>query len=258
MFFHFRVFVYSLFFFVALRIISKKEVADWLSVLVSGNFFFLLLAVLVWVFLVSAVALKIGKRWNMLPIPATMGLSSISLLFFIDSDKKRFVFVLLSAIIYYFCLLGLYRLRYCQKDQTARGIIAAVAMAVIFIFYAAAYGIYLNFSISLWFAMLMFLIPTILITYQYLRLLGENNQEVWLYSLIIGLSMAEISWVLSFWPFGYLTTGVVMLIFYYLVWDLASCYFLKIVSKKRMVTDIVFFGILATIVLVSSKWLPVV
>ncbi|KKT94954.1 MAG: hypothetical protein UW95_C0006G0019 [Parcubacteria group bacterium GW2011_GWC1_45_14] len=250
--------MHSVLFFLILEAVVRESVSDFLSSLVSGNLSLLFLITIVYVLVLGVSALKIGKRWAMLPIPIMLGLSSVGLLAFIDSDTKKFAFIVLTSIVYYFCLLGLYRFKSCHKDQTARGMIAATAVSAIFLFYCSAYGIYLNFSIPLWVVMILFLLPTTLISYQYFQLIEEDKGKVWLYSLVIGLAMTEISWVLNFWPFGYLTTGVTMLIFYYVLWDMVQSYFLKIMSKGRVVTNIVFFGILATMVLMSSRWLPVV
>ncbi len=258
MFFHLKVFLHSLFFFLLLELAFRESVSDFLASLVSNNLTLFSCILAIFIIVIAISALKIGKRWEMVPVPVVLALSSIGLMAFIDSDSKKFAFILLSSAVYYFCLLGLYRFRSYQKDQTARGLIAATAVASIFLFYSAVYGIYLNFSIPLWVIMFVFLLPTTLVSFQYLQLIGEDRKKVWLYSLVIGLAMAEVSWMLNFWPFGYLTTGVTMLIFYYILWDLTHSYFLNVLSKRRVMANIVFFGILATMVLMSSRWLPVV
>lgn len=258
MFFHFRVFMHSLLFFFLLELVFRESVSDFLASLVSNNLMLLGFITLAFIVMIAVSSLKIGRRWEMIPVPIILAVSSVGLMTFIDSDSQKFAFIVLASFVYYFCLMGLYRFRSYQKDQTARGMIAATAVAAIFLFYASVYGVYLNFSIPLWFIMLLFLIPTTLVSYQYFQLIEEDKNKVWLYSLVIGLVMSELSWMLNFWPFGYLTTGVTMLIFYYILWDLAYSYFLNIMSKRRVVANIVFFGILATIVLMSSRWLPVV
>ncbi len=258
MFFHLRVFMHSLIFFLILRLVATKIISEFLSSLVLNNLFLLLLLVMGYGLIITISVLKIGKRFNMLPIPIILAISSVGLMSFIDSDVKKFIFICSASIVYYLCLLGIYRIKSYNKDETARGAISLAAVVAIFIFYASVFGVYLNFSIPLWIVMVFFLIPTTLVSYQYLQLIENNSKRVWLYSLIIGISMTELSWVLNFWPFGYLTTGVIMLIFYYVIWDLAYSYFLKIMSKRRVVTNIIFFGILVTVVLMSSKWLPVI
>jgi len=258
MFFHLRVFLHSLFFFLVLELVFRETVSDFLASLLSDNLSLLIILMIAFVISISVSALKIGKRWGMVSVPVVIAVSSVGLIPFIDSDSKKFAFILLAWAVYYACLLGLYRFRSYQKDQTARGIISATSMASLFLFYSVVYGIYLNFSIPLWLVMCAFLFPTVLVSFQYFQLVKKEKREVWLYSLVMGLVMAEMFWVLNFWPFGYLTTGVMMLIFYYIFWSIANNHFLSAISKKRTVANIVFFGILATMVLMSSRWLPVV
>jgi hypothetical protein len=164
----------------------------------------------------------------------------------------------LSTIAYYFIHISIYRLRSYYKDKTARGIVAAGSIATIFLFYATAFGIYLNFDIALWAFMFLMMLATSLISFQYFWLINENKKNVLNYSLILGLIMAEIVWILNFWPFGYLTTGVITLIFYYVFWDLIEHHFLNDLTKKRILFNLIFFGILIILVLSSARWLPVV
>jgi len=64
--------------------------------------------------------------------------------------------------------------------------------------------------------------------------------------------MVELIWTMNFWPFGYLTTGVIALILYYILWDLTQSFFLKLLSKKRVVANMIFFSALIVIILLSS------
>jgi hypothetical protein len=70
--------------------------------------------------------------------------------------------------------------------------------------------------------------------------------------------MAEIFWVLNFWPFGYLTTSVAGLVFYFVFWDIIQCHFLQKLSKRRIVANMVFLSIIVMMVLSSTRWFPAV
>ena len=131
-------------------------------------------------------------------------------------------------------------------------------MATMFFFFSSSYGIYLNFVISLWVLMFFFLVVTCLITLQYMAIVGHENK--WhlklVYSFLLGFSMMEFGWIINFWPFGYLTTGVISLIFYYILWDFVQDYFLHRLSKKKVVANSVFFVFLIVLILTTSKWMP--
>ncbi|EKE11986.1 MAG: hypothetical protein ACD_14C00051G0004 [uncultured bacterium] len=258
MFFQFQVFLYSLIFFVILEFLSS----DWAG---SGLVFLSVnsqwLAGIIFIALsiyFYQIAKRISRRVSMTPMPLVFTASSMGMLYFVQSEKQENLLIILASVAYYFIHLAFYRLRHCHKDQTALGIIAAGSLATVFVFYASSYGIYLNFAIGLWLLMFVLAIVTTLISFQYFWLISENKQNVLNYSLVLGLVMAEIVWVLNFWPFGYLTTGVINLIFYYVFWDLVQCHFRSALSKRRVIVNMVFFGFLVALVLSSTRWLPVV
>lgn len=244
MFFYFPAFFYALIFSAGLELIIRQP-----------ELIFYILAALVLFSLWSA--MKIGKRWLFAITPLVFSVSSATLLYFIDLPTGKHAFVFFSTLMYYLSLLSAYRLRYYIGDQTARGLFMAVAIAAIFLFYSASYGFYLNFFVPLWMLMLAYFLTAFLISYQYFQIIERKRIKlILIYSVLLGLAMAEIAWIISFWPFGYLTTGVIALIFYYVLWDLAQSYFLNILSKKRVIANIILFSFLITIILASSKWLP--
>jgi hypothetical protein len=199
-------------------------------------------------------AKKSGKSYSLATVPIIFSISSIILFYLIHDSMDRQVFIVISSAIYYFIFLGIYRLKNYEGDQTARGIISGGLFATVFFFYAGFYGLYINFSIPLWFLMIVFLSITFILSYHYLRILSSDKRKVLTYSLILGLTMAEISWVINFWPFGYLTTGVIALIFYYVFWDLAQSYFTYKLSKRKIVINLIFFSFLIGLILFSSRW----
>jgi len=250
--------MHSLVFFLILEIISSEKFFEFLSLNIEKRPFLALLLFIIFLSFVFTGASRFGKSWKMTPIPILFASTAVGLIFFVDSIEKRQMFSIMISIFYYFGQIGIYRLSSCKTDQTARAVIAGVSVASIFLFYSFFYAIYLNFTFPIWAMMIVFFIVTTMISFQYMQLVKKNNKEAWKLSLIMGLVMMEISWTAHFWPFGYLTTGATMLIFYYVFWDLVQSYFLDKLSKRRVIANIVFFGILAGVVITSSRWLPVV
>jgi hypothetical protein len=258
MFFHAQVLLYSIIFFLATKFVSSDYVSGIvLSFSVSG-FLFGVAVFSVLILYFYKIAKRVSNRNSMTPMPVLFALSTWCLLYFVQSERQQNILIAISSIAYYFIHISLYRLHVYYKDKTARGIIAAGSIATIFLFYAAAYGIYLNYNIPLWLLIAILALVTVLNSFQYFWLLNKNKKEVLNYSLILGIIMAEIVWVLNFWPFGYLTTGVITLIFYYVFWDLASCHFLNKLSKRRVIANMIFLGLMLALVLASARWLPAV
>lgn len=258
MFFHLTVFLHSLFFLLIIEIASSEAFSHFLA----DNFdstpkVFVFLGVLLLGYFFK-VAQKIGKKIELTPIPVLMVFASFLLLYFIDAPLQRHAFSVLTAAAYYFLHLGLHRLKLYAKDKTAYAIISAAAVATIFLFYAGAYGVYLNFDLPLWFLMLVFFVVTTLVSYQYFFLIIHSPKEILKYSILLGFVMMEIAWGINFWPFGYLTTGVITLIFYYVFWDIIQAHLLEELTKKRLINDLVSSGLLITLVLLTSRWVAVV
>lgn len=246
MFFHFQSIIYAVAFLLGLEMVAFSQ-----------SSIFYVVAILLLVALGGAK--NVGGRWIFSIVPAVFVFSSGAFLYLIDPPVGKQIFILLSTVMFYLSLLGVQRLNDYMKDQTARGMVIAAAAATLFFFYTASYGIYLNFMVSLWVLMAAYLIATTIISYQCFRIIKQNNDRLsWSYSIVLGMVMAEFAWVMNFWPFGYLTTGVVTLIFYYVLWDLAQGYFLDILSKKRVVANMLLFSVLIALVLASSRWLPAV
>jgi len=202
---------------------------------------------------------KLGKRWIFFILPFFLTLSSLALLYLITGKIDRHIFVVLSAAIYYLAIFGVYRLGLYIDDQTARGMDMAATATTIFFTYSSAYGIYLNFFISIHYLMAAYWLVTLMVSYQYFFLIKKDDgKKVWTYSLILAFAMTEIAWIMNFWPFGYLTAGVIALILYYVLWDLVQSYFFKALNRKRVVANMIFFPIIIALVLLSAKWLPIV
>lgn len=257
MFFQFQIFLYSLVYFLFLELIFSNSFVDWATsagdLQMTATLIFILLLVYFY-----QIAKRISRRAIMTPIPVILAMSAMSLLYFVQSIKQQHLLIALGTGAYYFLHIALYRLRACETDKTARGIMAAASVSTIFLFYATSYGIYLNFVIPLWILMVSLMIVTVLVSLQYFWLISEDKKNVLNYSLVLGFVMAEIVWILNFWPFGYLTTGVISLIFYYVFWDLVQCHFLDNLSKRRVATNMIVFGFLTALVLSSTRWLPIV
>lgn len=218
---------------------------------------------LFWLFLalfltISIVGFRaVVKNWSFWYLIVLFLLSVWAIIHLIDQSIDKHVFIFLSAVVYYFLLLGIYRNKENANDETARGLISMTLMASIFLFFSASYGIYLNFKIPSWLLMLFYFINTSIVSYQYFTTIEQRRKiTVLIYSLVIGFAILELGWIVNFWPFGYLTTGFVLLIFYYILWDLAQNYFLGKLSKKKVFINLVFFIIMSAVVLYSSRWLP--
>ncbi len=273
-------FLFSLIFIIALEISIFKEA-----------FFFQVLAFLV-IFSILVVWPMAGKM-RFLAIPFFLSIGSLSLLYLIDGRIERQVFVILSGIVYYLALLGAYRLKLYDCDQTAQAMLNLTTLATGFFWFVSNYGWYLNFTISTWSLVVTFVGSTFLIGLPSLRIISESNRKikerirqknikirtkedkenaekesvfcaeqdylkVMMLNLVISLIMGQTIWALALLPFGYLTTGVIALIIYFIMWDVIRRYIQEILFKKEIIINIVLSVIAVGGILFSAQWTLVV
>lgn len=243
MFIKLRPLFYSLIFFLGLEVIAYRH----------GFAFYMVL----FLFVFSAYqGARLGKKWYFSILPILFTISSAVLLYLITITYEKHIFIALSSGLYYLSLFGAYRLEKYPEDLTAKSMNIASATATLFFAYSGAYGFYLNFLVPIYYLMLIYLAVSFLVSYQYFILIKDAQKTI-LYSSILALLMAEIVWMLNYWPFGYLTTGSIALILYYVLWELARSHILNQLSRRRVIFNMFFFFFLACAVLLSSKWIPV-
>jgi hypothetical protein len=247
MVFHFAVFFWSIVFFVGLELVAQSPtLATW-------SWYLMTIAPLIVVSLIAS--RRLTERFTDAFIPVLLSISSPTLLSLIDSERERHVFVALSSVMYYFALLGNYRLRHAPKDKTAEAFLNAAAMAALFFYYAGLYGFYLNFSFPLWGLMGLYFLGATFTSYEtFMTVDQQERRRVLLYSVLLGLIMGEMAWVMSLWPFGYLTTGALGTLFFFLVWDIAFDAFRETLSLKKATVRILLFLGLILLLLLSSPW----
>ncbi len=208
----------------------------------------------------SAVAGRaIARHFFFAIVPVALSIASLVLLFFIDSPRQQQIIIVLIGVLVYGITLGSYRLSRHPRDAVARGMVVAGATAAIFFSYAAIFAMYLNFVIHQWIVGGITFIITTVIAWQYFVMIARGRfVQTIIYSAVLGLVLTETALSAVAWPFGYLTTAVVMLMIYYILWDLGQSFFLDRLSKARLITNVLFFLGVATMVLVTAQWLPVV
>lgn len=219
----------------------------------------------IWQGAVFLLVLLIAVRWISRKcfhyiIPAFLFIGSILLLPLIDSSAQSRVFMVLSAGVFYLAILGAYRLGKYKKDLTAKAMSNLAALSSLFCWFASVFGWYLNIEMPVWAIMIIFAVVTFPVSYVLLVIneLEMNRNQRILYSVFLSYLMAGAIWIQGFWPFGYLTTGVIALIIFYSGWEIVRNYFLDKMTLRRLTFSIFFLVGTASLILLSTKWYPAV
>lgn len=78
----------------------------------------------------------------------------------------------------------------------------------------------------------------------------------WLYVFVFSFVVAEMVFSLSFWPFSGVTTSVVLLVVYYVMWDIWSLEKKNKLTLKRIIFNLILVVVSLAAVLFTTKWLP--
>lgn len=247
---HIPILIYTLLYTVILAVASRVAMDDVIHVGI---------AVAILSILSAFAGRVIARHFFFAIVPVFLSVATLVLLFFIDSVLQQQIIVGIVGLLVYGVTLGSYRLSKQPRDAVARGMVVAAATAALFFSYAAVFAVYLNFIIPEWLVGFCVLVLTTVIAWQYFVMIAQGRfVQTIVYSVMLSTVLMEISLAAVAWPFGYLTTSVVLLMIYYILWDLAQSFFLDRLSKVRLVTNIAFFLVVAVMVLLSAQWVPVV
>jgi hypothetical protein len=247
MIFHFTVFLYAgLFFGMLTFLIRSPIIPSWTWYSLSTGVF---------VLLSLAASRQLTDKWYPAFLPSVVSFSTLLLMSLIDVAFEQRIFVWVAAFLFYAALLGIYRLKIVPSDETARVLLNTAALASLFFAYAAAYGLYLNYAVPLALLMLVFFLATAIVAFQTLFWAGKDDvHEVLLTALALGTIMGELIWMVHFWPFGYLTIGAAMLIFFYVLWRGALDLLREMVTFRRILIESTLLLILLSLLLATSPW----
>ncbi len=83
---------------------------------------------------------------------------------------------------------------------------------------------------------------------------GEEPKRSWLYALICGLIMGQITWTLNYWGVGALAGGSVLLLTFYLVVGLARQHLQGRLGKGNVAEFVLLAGLGAVILYAAFLW----
>lgn len=247
MIFHFTVFLFSVVFFGMLTFLTREPIVPswtWYS-----------LSMLVFVMLSMMASRKLTDKWYPAFLPGVVSFSTLLLLSLIDVAFEQRAFIWVATLLFYAALLGIYRLKLIASDETARALLNAAALASLFFTYAAAYGLYLNYEVPLALLMLVFFLASGIVAFQTLFWAGRDDvREVFLAALALGAILGELVWAVHFWPFGYLTVGAAMLLFFYLLWRPTFDLLRGGIAWKKLLVESVTLILLLALLLATAPW----
>lgn len=150
---------------------------------------------------------------------------------------------------------------FIKKYEFARNLILALLFLVAFFWYTDAFIVYSVLGLPFYIALLIIFFVTFFLSSFVLKVYSVSdktdlNQELSLYAWTSGLVISQMSWIVGFWPFGYLTVAFIITIIYYTIISILKEYLFGRLEKKDVMVEMVFAALIIIIIFNYTKWLP--
>lgn len=148
------------------------------------------------------------------------------------------------------------------KYETSRNLVFVFLFWAAFAWYVNAFAIYSIFGYPSYLLLLIIFFITFLLTsfairvYAAPRKENKNLQPPAIYSWAIGLVMVQMSWIIGFWPFGYLTAAFIITIIYYVTLAAVKEYFFGKMEARRVAKELLFGLAVIVVIFYFTRWLP--
>lgn len=151
---------------------------------------------------------------------------------------------------------------FALKYALRRDVVFVFLFLAAFAWYIDAFVLYSIFSYPFYSVLLIIFFITFLLTLFAVRIYaapGKENKNsrlpaiyIWAISLII----IQASWIIGFWPFGYLTAALIIIIIYYITLSVVKEYFFGKMTPAKMVKEFLFGLLIVAMVFYFTRWLP--
>ncbi len=181
-----------------------------------------------------------------LPILAAVGLTAFAL--FLPSSALLHLYFLAAALTFYFLLQFGARLAYPTWNWGLSAVVLYVDMAAIL-------GWHFHLAESLFAMLCLAWLTVFLLAWQALRRIPHGEGEALLLALAVSFAAAEFIWALQFTPLHFLIQAGVVLVFYYILFQVLTTSFERAL-KRRDVLEYAIVGTVALLVLLTTaQWL---
>lgn len=199
-----------------------------------------------------------GRWWNYLILPALVSSAALAYSVFLSGKlliQLLFIFNLVFLYIY-FRRVYLYLLKpWAYEVFSIENLSLYVNWLAFFLLAAAAYGLqsFLNLPIS--YLALIMLAAIVLLIYQIIWANKIEFKAGLFYILISCLILVELFWSISFLPFNYNISGLILAICYYVLIGLVKNYLLDKLEAKKVRMYLILGSASLFLILFTAKWM---
>lgn len=181
-----------------------------------------------------------------LPILAAVGLTTFAL--FLPASPLLHLYFAMAGLMLYFLLRFAARQAYPTWNW-------GLSAGTLFVDVAAVLGWHFHVALSLVAALFLVWLIIFLLAWQAMRRIPGGEGQALLLALATSFSLTELTWVLQFTPLHFFVQAGVVLIAYYMVFQVMSQSFTRALTRRDVLEYTVVAGVALTILLASAQWI---
>lgn len=201
-----------------------------------------------WLFFSILFAFTVFASWYVLKKPHLVVLSSFLpvvefAIFYLSYESQvRHLLTFMSFLAFY-CLFALnFKKSYLIIISFLEFILISFAIFIFYSLYEAPFFIVFIFTFLMSFLLFFSSINGIL------KLSLQLKFRLFYFSLILALVISEFFWLFTKFPFNFATSGFLLFLIYYIIWDFTIRYFASSLTKKTLISTILFLFLILALV----------
>lgn len=210
------------------------------------------------------VRLSVG-RFTSTILPTLLILGSLPTISLMASPYIRYFVIIVLSFSLYLQLLSKSRLKENPADKIALALLSGINFLVFFVWANLIFASLINFS-DIIFPNWLMLSITALISFIVAKDTLENSlflkiksgelrkNDLNVGSLITAIATSEAAWALTFYPFRYRSSAVILFSAFYLAFTTTQFFLTKEEKGRKLAKDIILVVIAIAIILLTSKW----
>ncbi|OGF01986.1 MAG: hypothetical protein A3I07_02140 [Candidatus Doudnabacteria bacterium RIFCSPLOWO2_02_FULL_42_9] len=180
----------------------------------------------------------------MLPVIYLMATGSIFVI--INSLTIRILFLICISVIFYLLELKLGKESHFLQNVYLLSVFAIFLSMFAFEFY---------FDVKVWYIVpISFLISYLLAVQGFA---GFSLPSKKYFHLLIAVVTAEVTWALSFWPTHFFVQGVILFVFFYIMWLFSFSAFFGKLTRQKVYWQLTLAAIVLIVTLSTAPWRPI-
>lgn len=203
---------------------------------------------LFWLFFLVLFAFVFFTSWYFLKKPHLVILASFlpivefSVFYLSYEPQIRHLIAFASFLAFYFLFALNFKKSYLIIISFLEFILTSFVIFILYSLYEVPFFIVFIFIFLMSFLLFFSSINGIL------KLSLQLKFRLFYFSLMLALVISEFFWLFTKFPFNFATSGLLLFLIYYIIWDFTIRYFASSLTKKTLISTILFLFLILTLV----------